>query len=331
MRERTRLDNAIDGYRKIERELDDAVELIELAEAEGDRPIVAEAESDLAALKAEAPSASSKACCPARPTPTTAISKSTPAPAAPRRRTGPRCCCACICAGPRSTATRSSGWRKARAKRPGIKSATIKVIGPNAYGWLKTESGVHRLVRISPFDARRGATPASPRPGSIRWSTTRSRSRSTTRICRIDTYRASGAGGQHVNKTDSAIRITHIPTGDRRRRARGALAAPEPGDRLGDAAGPALRAGTAEARGGGRRAERRPRPISAGATRSAPTCCSPTRWSRTCAPGVETGNPARCSTATSTGSSKPRSPRASRASRARSATWTEPCPSRYVK
>ena len=67
----------------------------------------------------------------------------------------------------------------------GLKSVTIKILGENAYGWLKTESGVHRLVRISPFD----------------------------KDLRIDTYRASGAGGQHVNKTNSAIRITHLPTG----------------------------------------------------------------------------------------------------------------------
>ncbi len=94
----------------------------------------------------------------------------------------------------------------------GIKSATFKVIGHQAYGWLKTESGVHRLVRISPFDSasRRHTSFASVGvfpviddnidividPSEIR----------------VDTYRASGAGGQHVNKTDSAVRMTHIPT-----------------------------------------------------------------------------------------------------------------------
>lgn len=95
----------------------------------------------------------------------------------------------------------------------GIKSATIQVSGRNAYGWLKTESGVHRLVRISPYDsnARRHTSFASVWvypviDDAIEVDVNES-------DCRVDTFRASGAGGQHINKTDSAIRITHIPTG----------------------------------------------------------------------------------------------------------------------
>ena len=95
----------------------------------------------------------------------------------------------------------------------GLKSVTIKILGENAYGWLKTESGVHRLVRISPFDssARRHTSfssawiyPVIDDSISIEIE---------DKDLRIDTYRASGAGGQHVNKTNSAIRITHLPTG----------------------------------------------------------------------------------------------------------------------
>ena len=82
-----------------------------------------------------------------------AMSRFMPARAAPRARTGPACSCACIRAGPSSTATRSSGIEETEGEEAGIKSATVQVKGRNAYGWLKTENGVHRLVRISPFDA----------------------------------------------------------------------------------------------------------------------------------------------------------------------------------
>ena len=95
----------------------------------------------------------------------------------------------------------------------GIKSVTIKISGHNAYGWLKSESGVHSLVRISPFDsnARRHTSFASVGvypviDDEIEITVNES-------DCRVDTYRASGAGGQHINKTDSAVRITHMPTG----------------------------------------------------------------------------------------------------------------------
>lgn len=95
----------------------------------------------------------------------------------------------------------------------GLKSATIKICGHNAYGWLKSESGVHRLVRISPFDsaARRHTSFASIGVYPVIDDSVQIEINPAD--CRIDTYRASGAGGQHINKTDSAVRITHIPTG----------------------------------------------------------------------------------------------------------------------
>ncbi len=95
----------------------------------------------------------------------------------------------------------------------GIKSATLKICGHNAYGWLKSETGVHRLVRISPFDsnARRHTSFASV--GVYPVIDDAIEININEADCRVDTYRASGAGGQHINKTDSAVRITHLPTG----------------------------------------------------------------------------------------------------------------------
>lgn len=95
----------------------------------------------------------------------------------------------------------------------GIKSATIKVTGHNAYGWLKTESGVHRLVRISPYDsaARRHTSFSSAWVYPVVDDTINIEINEAD--LKVDTYRSSGAGGQHVNTTDSAIRITHVPTG----------------------------------------------------------------------------------------------------------------------
>jgi peptide chain release factor 2 len=95
----------------------------------------------------------------------------------------------------------------------GIKSATIQVKGHNAYGWLKTENGVHRLVRISPFDsnARRHTSFASVAVFPV--IDDRIKIEINESDVRVDTMRSQGAGGQHVNKTDSAVRLTHIPTG----------------------------------------------------------------------------------------------------------------------
>jgi peptide chain release factor 2 len=95
----------------------------------------------------------------------------------------------------------------------GLKSATVKVAGENAYGWLKTESGVHRLVRISPFDAnaRRQTSFASVWVYPV--VDDKIEVEVIDKYLRVDTYRSSGAGGQHVNKTDSAVRMTYLPEG----------------------------------------------------------------------------------------------------------------------
>ncbi|MEQ9195625.1 MAG: peptide chain release factor 2 [Parvibaculum sp.] len=212
MRERTRLEESIGRYRKLEAALNDNLELIEMGEAEGDEAIVAEAEAALRAARDEAGEAEIE----------TLLSGEADANDTYVE----------VHAGAGGTESQDwaqmllrmyTRWAEKRGykvelverhdgEEAGIKSATILVKGHNAYGWLKTESGVHRLVRISPYDsaARRHTSFSSV------WVYPVVDDRIEIEInesdCRVDTYRASGAGGQHINKTDSAVRITHIPT-----------------------------------------------------------------------------------------------------------------------
>ncbi|NIJ57797.1 peptide chain release factor 2 [Pseudochelatococcus lubricantis] len=213
MRERTDLDEAVATVLRIERDLADAIDLIELGEAEGDQEIVTEGEETIRALAANA----------ARRQVETLLSGE-----ADQNDTFLE-----VHSGAGGTESQDwalmlmrmySRWADRRGfkvemlevtdgEEAGIKSATLQIKGHNAYGWLKTESGVHRLVRISPFDsnARRHTSFASV------WVYPVVDDRIQVDIkesdCRVDTFRASGAGGQHINKTDSAVRITHIPTG----------------------------------------------------------------------------------------------------------------------
>ncbi len=213
MRERTQLEDRLGSLRKIEQELEDATTLVELGEAEGDQATEAEGIGALKALKAEGDRRQLEALLSGE-----ADGNDTYVEV----HSGAGGTESCDWA--RMLLRMYMRWAERRkfgvelieetdGDEAGVKSATIIVKGHNAHGWLKTESGVHRLVRISPFDsnARRHTSFASV------WVYPVVDDRIKVEVnegdCRIDTYRASGAGGQHVNKTELAVRITHIPTG----------------------------------------------------------------------------------------------------------------------
>ncbi len=213
MRERNRLAAQIDAVRQLQSSLADAMGYAELADAEGDEGSLNEARAELAEVKKRAARAELEALL--------------------SGEADGNDCYIEVNAGAGGTESQDwaemlermySRWANAHGmtvdvieetggEQAGIKSATLQVKGVNAYGWLKTEAGVHRLVRISPFDsnARRHTSFASIWVYPVVDDTI------TIEInpsdVRTDTYRASGSGGQHVNKTDSAVRLTHIPSG----------------------------------------------------------------------------------------------------------------------
>ncbi len=213
MKERTHLNDAVGAQKKLEQELDDAIALIDLGDSEKDESAIQEGEAMLVSLKAETAKRRLETLLSGEADRNDAFVE--------------------VHAG--AGGTESQDWAEMLARmyarwaekkgygvewieesageEAGLKSATMKVTGINAYGWLKTESGVHRLVRISPYDsnARRHTSFASVGAYPVIDDTIKVEI--NEKDCRIDTYRSSGAGGQHVNKTDSAVRITHIPTG----------------------------------------------------------------------------------------------------------------------
>ena len=213
MRERTRLAGAIERQHGLEQELADGLALAELAEEADDADSAAEAEAALSALRDRLGRLQLEALLAGEADGNDAFLE--------------------IHAGAGGTESQDwaemlqrmyARWAEAHGyklewieespgEEAGIKSVTLRVVGLNAYGWLKSESGVHRLVRISPFDsqARRHTSFASVWVYPVVDETIEVEVQE--KDLRIDTYRASGAGGQHVNKTDSAIRLTHLPTG----------------------------------------------------------------------------------------------------------------------
>ncbi len=213
MRERQMLMDAVDTYRKIDRDLTDNIELIEMGEAEGDVEIIAEAEASLKALRELSATKELEALLDGE-----ADGNDTFLEVNAGAGGTESCDWASMLARMYVRWAEKKGYRvellaETAGEEAGIRSAAYKISGPNAYGWLKSESGVHRLVRISPYDsaARRHTSFSSI------WVYPVVDDNIEIVIpdndIRIDTFRSSGAGGQHVNTTDSAVRITHIPTG----------------------------------------------------------------------------------------------------------------------
>ncbi len=213
MRERTELEERLGALSRLERDLEDSVTLVELAEAEDDAAVEREAIDALRALKLEADKRQVESLLSGEADANDAYIEVHSGAGGTESQDWARMLFRMYTRWAERRKFKVELIEESAGEEAGIKSATILVKGHNAYGWAKTESGVHRLVRISPFDsaARRHTSFASA------WVYPVVDDKIEVDIkesdCRIDTYRSSGAGGQHVNTTDSAVRITHVPSG----------------------------------------------------------------------------------------------------------------------
>ncbi len=213
MRERDSLETQINTIKRLEQELDDALTLIELGEAEDDEATITEGEASIRKIETEAERAQIEALLSGEADANDAYIEVHSGAGGTESQDWANMLLRMYMRWGEKRGFKVELLEISDGEEAGIKGATVLVKGHNAYGWLKTESGVHRLVRISPYDsnARRHTSFASV------WIYPVIDDKIEIEVnesdCRIDTYRASGAGGQHINTTDSAVRITHIPTG----------------------------------------------------------------------------------------------------------------------
>lgn len=213
MRERQQLADAIDGQRQMEQSLADSLELAELAEAEDDAATLDSIETELKALKERIDKLALESLLSGEADGNNAYLQVNAGAGGTESQDWAEMLLRMYLRWAEAKGMKVEWIEESAGEEAGIKSATVQITGRNAYGWLKTESGVHRLVRISPFDsaARRHTSFASV------WVSPEIDDSIEIDIddkdLKVDTYRASGAGGQHVNRTESAIRITHLPTG----------------------------------------------------------------------------------------------------------------------
>jgi peptide chain release factor 2 len=213
MRERNQLADQIAGVERMEKDLSDQVELIGLGETEGDQAIVTEAEEALKTLAKEAERRQIETMLSGEADGNDAYVEVHAGAGGTESQDWAAMLMRMYTRWAEQSGYKAQILEMHDGEEAGIKSATLQITGPSAYGWLKTESGVHRLVRISPFDsqARRHTSFASVWVYPVIDDTINIEIKDED--IRVDTYRASGKGGQHVNTTDSAIRLTHIPTG----------------------------------------------------------------------------------------------------------------------
>ncbi len=213
LRERTALEKTLAGYKELKSGLDDALALLELGESEKDPASIAEAEQMLAALKPKAHKKYIESLLSGEADGNDCYLEAHAGAGGTEAQDWAEMLMRMYTRWAERRGYKVEWQEESPGEEAGLKSATVKIIGPNAYGWLKTETGVHRLVRISPFDsnARRQTSFASV--GAYPVIDEDIQVDVQEKDLKIDTYRSSGPGGQHVNKTESAVRITHIPTG----------------------------------------------------------------------------------------------------------------------
>jgi len=213
MRERNQIAGAMEAVVKLEQDVADALELIEMAEADGDAAMVAEALTALRTAADEAKRREIESLLSGEADGNDAYVELNSGAGGTEAQDWAEMLMRMYMRWAEQHGYKVQLMEESEGEQAGIKSATLQVSGPNAYGWLKTEAGVHRLVRISPFDsnARRQTSFASVWVYPVIDDSIEIEINEAD--LKVDTYRASGAGGQHVNKTESAIRITHVPTG----------------------------------------------------------------------------------------------------------------------
>ena len=213
MRERNMIASGMEAVQRLETDISDTVELIELAESENDATMIADGIASLRAMAAEAKRREIESLLSGEADANDCYIELNSGAGGTEAQDSAEMLMRMYMRWSEKHEYKVELLEASEGEQAGIKSATLQITGPNAYGWLKTEAGVHRLVRISPFDsnARRQTSFASVWVYPVVDDTIEIEINPAD--LKVDTYRASGAGGQHVNKTESAIRITHLPTG----------------------------------------------------------------------------------------------------------------------